>query len=228
MTTHPLPGGLLIAVEGIDGAGKTTVARAIADELRASAADVVLSKEPTNGKWGQKLRESALTGRMPPEHEAELLILDRREHVDAVIAPALEAGKVVILDRYFPSMVAYQGAEGLPPDELLQQNAFAPQPDLLLILDLPPETGLARVRARGDAPNQFETVANLTRCRAIFQSLKLPKTRTIDATQPLDEVIREAVIEVLRTLAGKAQAAYPDPVDAVAAISGVVPGIAKV
>ncbi|NEL79734.1 MAG: dTMP kinase, partial [Xanthomonas perforans] len=168
MTIELKPGGLLIAIEGIDGAGKTTLARSLATTLEAAGARVVLSKEPTNGPWGTQLRQSAATGRLSADEEAELLIRDRHEHVDTLIAPALARGDIVILDRYFPSMVAYQGAAGLPLDDLLDRNAFAPRPDVLLLLDLPPPTGLARIRARGDAPNHFETQDNLERCRSIF------------------------------------------------------------
>lgn len=108
MTIELKPGGLLIAIEGIDGAGKTTLARRLTTTLEAAGARVVLSKEPTNGPWGTKLRQSAATGRLSADEEAELLIRDRHEHVDTLIAPALARGDIVILDRYFPSMVAYQ------------------------------------------------------------------------------------------------------------------------
>ncbi len=137
MTIELKPGGLLIAIEGIDGAGKSTLARRLATTLEAAGARVVLSKEPTNGPWGTQLRQSAATGRLSADEEAELLIRDRHEHVDTLIAPALARGDIVILDRYFPSMLAYQGAAGLPLDDLLERNAFAPRPDVLLLLDLP-------------------------------------------------------------------------------------------
>ena len=146
MTIELTPGGLLIAIEGIDGAGKTTLARSLATLLEQAGARVVLSKEPTNGPWGTQLRQSAATGRLSAQDEVDLLLRDRREHVEALIAPALARGEIVILDRYFPSMVAYQGAAGLPLDTLLAANDFAPRPDLLLLLDLPPPTGLARIR----------------------------------------------------------------------------------
>ncbi|RBC16462.1 dTMP kinase, partial [Xanthomonas oryzae pv. oryzae] len=81
MTIELKPGGLLIAIEGIDGAGKTTLARRLTTTLEAAGARVVLSKEPTNGPWGTKLRQSAATGRLSADEEAELLIRDRHEHV---------------------------------------------------------------------------------------------------------------------------------------------------
>lgn len=204
MTKEHIPGGLLIAIEGIDGAGKSTLARGLADALEQAGAEVVLSKEPTNGPWGTQLRASAATGRLSPQEEVELLLRDRRQHVEELVEPALARGAVVILDRYFPSMVAYQGAAGLPVDELLQLNAFAPRPHLLLLLDLPPATGLARIRARGDVPNHFETAQNLERCRAIFQQLDLPGKQVIDASRSEAEVMGDARAAIATALARRA------------------------
>ena len=88
----------------------------------------------------------------------DIFLKDRREHVDQVIQPALDEEKVVILDRYYFSTAAYQGAHGADPEIILSRNeAFAPQPDLLVILDVSPQTGLQRIRERGDEPNKFET-----------------------------------------------------------------------
>lgn len=86
-----------------------------------------------------------------------MLLRDRRQHVEDLIVPMIGRGAVVILDRYFPSMVAYQGAAGLPVDALLEANAFAPRPDVLLLLDVPPVIGLQRIWERGSTPNHFET-----------------------------------------------------------------------
>lgn len=201
MDNQQIPGGLLIAIEGIDGAGKTTLAHTLAQHLRAAGAEVVLGKEPTNGPWGTRLRATAATGRLSPEQEVEYLLHDRRQHVEEVIAPALARGEVVILDRYFPSMVAYQGAAGLPLDEMLQANDFAPRPNLLLLLDLQPEQGLERIRARGDKPNHFETAQNLERCRLIFQQLDLPNKQVIDASRNEAEVLRDAHAAIAAALA---------------------------
>jgi dTMP kinase len=201
MIKEQIPGGLLIAIEGIDGAGKTTLAQSLARVLEAAGARVVLGKEPTNGPWGTRLRQTAATGRLSPEQEVEFLLHDRRQHVEEVIQPALARGDVVILDRYFPSMVAYQGAAGLPLDEMLHANDFAPRPNLLLLLDLAPEQGLERIRARGDKPNHFETAQNLERCRVIFNQLELPGKVVIDASQGEAEVLRDVHAATVAALA---------------------------
>lgn len=182
--------GLFIVIEGIDGTGKSTQAKRLAEWFRARGREVVLSREPTDGPWGKKLRESATSGRLSPEEELECFLNDRREHVKMTIKPALGEGKVVILDRYYFSTMAYQGARGFDPAEIRRRNeAFAPQPDLLLILDLSVESAHGRIGSRGDTANEFEQRDTLTRCREIFLSLQNePFARVIDAEPSLNEV----------------------------------------
>jgi len=193
--------GYLVAVEGIDGAGKSTLVQRLVDALNAEGIAVTQSKEPTNGPWGSQLRASAASGRLPAEQEVELLLRDRRQHVDEVIYPALARGEMVILDRYFPSMIAYQGATGWSVEDLLRLNDFAPRPDLWLLLDLPVTIGHARINARGDAPNHFENEANLQRCRAIFQQLALPNRQLIDARQDENAIFTQAWAAITALLA---------------------------
>jgi dTMP kinase len=167
--------GRLVAIEGIDGTGKSTLAGALADALRLRGEDVVVSFEPTRGKFGRQVRELAVTGRegVTPEREAELFTLDRFEHVRDVIAPALAAGKTVILDRYFYSTMAYQGARGLDPIKIEEANAFAPKPDLLVLLDLPVAEALERItKKRGSIPDHFEGEEYLTQVREQFKNIK--------------------------------------------------------
>jgi dTMP kinase len=190
--------GLFIVIEGIDGTGKSTQARRLGEWFAAKGREVVLSREPTDGPWGKKLRESAATGRLSPEDELECFLKDRRQHVEEKIAPALAAGKVVILDRYYFSTMAYQGARGFDPAEIRRLNEeFAPVPDLLLILDLDVNTAHQRIGHRGDSTNEFEQKENLERCREIFLSLKdEPFVRVVDSTGNLNDVsarIREIV-----------------------------------
>lgn len=183
--------GLFIVLEGIDGTGKSTQTRQLADWFRSLGREVVESREPTDGPWGRQLRASAATGRLSPEEELELFLRDRREHVEQVIQPALTEGKVVILDRYYFSTMAYQGARGFDPVEIRRRNeVFAPVPDLLFILDLDVDAALERIGVRGDRANEFEKRDSLEKCREIFLSLAgepfvhlIPTERGIDDVQ---------------------------------------------
>lgn len=182
--------GLFIVIEGIDGTGKSTQAKRLAEWFQSEGREVVLSREPTDGPWGKKLRESASTGRLAPDEEVEYFLNDRHQHVEEVISPALAAGKVVILDRYYFSMMAYQGARGFDPQAIRRKNeAFAPVPDLLLLLDLDVDDALQRIGVRGDTANEFEKRGNLERCREIFLSLQDEPFVTVIPTEgTLDEV----------------------------------------
>lgn len=169
----PLRKGILVAFEGIDGAGKTTQARLLHDALKEAGVGVTVSKEPTNGKWGSLIRESASNGRLSVDDELEYLTKDRKEHVAKLIEPSLRDGKVVILDRYFYSTIAYQGARGA--DKAVVQSTmleFAPEPDLVFVLDLPPSLSISRIsESRGETPNFFEDIENLKAVREVFNSL---------------------------------------------------------
>ena len=162
---------MFIVIEGIDGTGKSTQVRLLGEWFTKSGREVVLSREPTDGPWGRKLRESA-TGRLDAGQELEYFLNDRRQHVDELIRPSLEAGKVVILDRYYFSTMAYQGARGFDPLEIRRRNeAFAPVPDHLFILDLDVDTALTRIGTRGDTANEFEQRESLEACRKVFLGL---------------------------------------------------------
>jgi len=192
---------MFIVIEGIDGTGKSTQAQQLAAWLREQGREVIVDYEPTLGVHGKKLRDSFVNGRLAPEEELELFLADRREHAEQVIAPALAASKTVILDRYYFSNMAYQGAIGFDPAEIRRQNeAFAPVPDLLFILDLDVDTALSRIGGRGDTANEFEKRENLERCREIFLSLAgEPFARVIDTRGTMEEVqaeIRAAVAKI--------------------------------
>jgi len=193
---------MFIVLEGIDGTGKSTQARRLGEWFKEQGREVVLSREPTDGPWGRKLRESAAGGRLSPEDELRYFLNDRRQHVEEVISPALASGKVVILDRYYFSTMAYQGARGFDPREIRRLNEeFAPVPDLLIILDLPVEDAHRRIGGRGDTANEFEKRESLERCREIFLSLtNEPFVRVIASAGTLDEV-HAAIVAVTREFA---------------------------
>ncbi len=187
---------MLIVLEGIDGTGKSTQAKRLAEHFRQLGKTVTLSREPTDGPWGTLLRNSAEKGRLSPDEELQAFYNDRRQHVEELIKPALTAGHIVILDRYYFSMMAYQGARGFDPAQIRRENeTFAPVPDLLLILDLDVDTALTRIGSRGDTANEFEQRSNLARCREIFLSLvNEPFAKVIDANHSTDEVASDILL----------------------------------
>ncbi len=195
--------GFLIVFEGIDGVGKSTQVKRLGAELEKLGHTVHLRKEPTDGPHGARLRASAETGRLSPEEELGLFLKDRQQHVSEVILPALEAGEFVILDRYYFSTMAYQGQRGFDVEEIRRDNeAFAPQPDLLIILELPVEESLRRIGGRGDTANEFEQREGLEACKALFDQLGDDFIARIDCRQSIDEVaaevwgtVRERLIE---------------------------------
>lgn len=191
---------MFIVLEGIDGTGKSTQAKRLASHFQSLGKTVSLSREPTDGPWGTLLRNSAQSGRLSPKEELEAFLNDRRQHVEELIAPSLTAGNVVILDRYYFSTMAYQGARGFDPIQIRKDNeAFAPLPDLLLILDIDADTALQRIGSRGDIANEFEQRNNLERCREIFLSLKNePFAKIIDANASIDDVT-QSILAALPT-----------------------------
>lgn len=147
--------GLFITLEGLEGSGKTTQQKYIVDELRDKGFDVLLTREPGATRLGKRIRELLLDpewSEMTPRAEILLFAADRAQHVEEVVKPALEDGKIVISDRYFDSNLAYQGyGRGLDIEIVKKINLWAVdylKPDLTLFLDLPVEVGLARARAQ--------------------------------------------------------------------------------
>src|SRR4029079_4491010 len=161
--------GTLVVIEGIDGTGKSTLVRGLAEFCGRGALPFVTSREPTNGPWGQRLRESAAHERLDLADELDLFLKDRAEHVRDFINPSLAAGKIVLLDRYYFSTAAYQGARGADPNAILAMNeAFAPVPDLVLLLDADPAVSGGRIMDRTGRVDSFEDVAYQIAVRRIF------------------------------------------------------------
>lgn len=196
-----IPGGLLVAIEGIDGAGKTTIATVLAQYCGEHGIACTLSKEPTSLRWGRELRRSASEGRLDLSRELELFELDRGEHVDRSVQPALAESNVVILDRYYWSTAAYQGSRGADPADVIRRNeTFAPVPHLTILLDVDAQTGVDRIVRRGDTPNLFESAEPLSRARAIFLDLARAHTDRcviVDASVSLREMAGVALTQFL-------------------------------
>lgn len=191
--------GSLIVFEGIDGTGKSTQIQLLAKYLRAHNIDVITDFEPTRGPWGMKVREAALSGtRLSPEEEIDCLLQDRREHVRNLIEPALAAGKWVLLDRYYLSMMAYQGATGVNPEQIREWNeAFAVVPDVAFWLDIPVETALARMNARGNARDAFENEPFLAAVAAIYSAMEMPWLHRIEADGDIAET-QQRIRDIIR------------------------------
>ena len=195
--------GSLIVLEGLDGAGKSTQLPRLARRLAASGCEVVTTREPYDCAPGRKLRE--LAQRHVPvaaPEELGLFVEQRRIHVRERIAPALARGALVLSDRYFLSTVAYQGARGLDPAQLLAESeAEFPLPDLALLLVLAPELGLGRVAARGGTPEPaFERADFLARVREIFDALDRPYLERVAAGGSPDAVEARITAAVQRRL----------------------------
>jgi dTMP kinase len=201
----PSSRGLLIAVEGIDGAGKTTQVRLLAQALERLGERVITSKEPTDGPWGRKIRESAAKGRLSLDEELQAFVNDRIEHVRTVIQPALEAGETVILDRYFYSTIAYQGSRGGDIRELkARMEQIAPIPDVVFLLDLPPVEAVRLIsESRNDRLDEFEKIETLTRVREAYNAIQEPRIARIDGGRPVEEVHQAVIAELSRRAVGR-------------------------
>lgn len=182
--------GLFIVIEGIDGTGKSTQAKMLKQALEKAGQTVILDREPSDGPYGKILRDSATTGRLSPQEELDLFHKDRKHHLDELILPALERGETVILDRYYFSTMAYQGQRGFNQEEIRQTNlSFAPNPDLLFILDLPVDQARERIGVRGDTTNEFETSEALQYCRDTFLSVSDEEfAHIIDSSQTIEDI----------------------------------------
>jgi len=204
---------MLVAFEGIDGTGKSTQIGLLAESLRGMGHDVQVTREPTDGPMGQRIRELfASRAEVSNEEELELFLADRRQHVAEVIKPALVAGRIVLTDRYYLSTAAYQGAAGLDPAEIIARNEqFAPVPDLVLLLVVPPALGVKRIRTlRGESLNAFEQEEELKRVASIFDQLDRSYIRRLDASQSVEEVQRAVFAEVCGLLAARAGSVAPE------------------
>lgn len=185
--------GYLIVFEGIDGGGKTTQAKMLFASLNDCGFDTVYFREPSDSKWGNLIREKAAhADSLTPEEELDLFINDRKENVEHNLKPALAQGKVVVLDRYYFSTIAYQGAKGLDPRDIRKQNEeFAVLPDLVFILDIAADGGLERIKNRKQMDLLFEREDYLVKVREIFKGFQDENIFFINADRSLEKVAEE-------------------------------------
>jgi dTMP kinase len=198
---NPSQRGLLITFEGGEGAGKTTLIERLFADLSERGLPVVQTRAPGGTQIGTQLRELVLHSKgfpIDPRCELFLFLADRSQHVQEVILPALEAGSIVLCDRFNDSTLAYQsGARGFPEESVRDFCRFACQglePDLTFYLDLDPRIGFERAKRMKDRI-EAETLAFHDAIRRSFQSLvaKEPKRcRLLDASQSAESVYLSA------------------------------------
>ncbi len=194
--------GRLIVFEGIDGTGKSTQISLLNEYLTEKGYSTVVTREPTDGIFGRKIRELYVNrGKVSQQEELNLFLDDRREHVENLLLPALVSGKIVLCDRYYLSTAAYQGANGFDPEEILRLNKFAPQPDIALLFEIPIETSLRRItEGRGDKLNAFEQAEALERVNKIFTNLDLPYIHRIYAEKSIAKVHQDVILAIQHLL----------------------------
>jgi dTMP kinase len=194
--------GILVVFEGIDGSGKSTQAEILLKRLQEEDFDVVYFREPSQGKWGRKIKKKALhPDSLSPEEELDLFLKDRRENVEKNLRPALQKKRVVILDRYYYSTIAYQGAKGVDEKLIRTMNEeFVVEPDLVFIFDIEPQKGLERIENRKKKDRLFEREDYLVKVREIFRSFKGEKFVHIDALKSRKEISKEIEEIVLRLI----------------------------
>lgn len=196
--------GCFISFEGPDGAGKSTVIQAIAEDLRQKKqAKVLITREPGGSQIAEKIRQIILdveNSAMDDWTEALLYAASRRQHLVEVVEPALSAGQIVLCDRYVDSSVAYQGGgRQLGAQKVAQLNDFAIQgklPDLTIYLDLPVEIGLQRVQKLGQGFDRLEgqKLEFHQRVRQAYLDLAAnnpTRIKKVDAQQSLTKVIQD-------------------------------------
>ena len=196
---HPGRRGLFISLEGIDGSGKSTQAARLADHLRSRGLIVHLTREPGGSAGAEEIRRLLVEGdpgRWSPETEILLFTAARRDHLERLIRPALGRGEIVICDRFADSTRVYQGAARADlrsTVDALHDLMIRTEPDLTLIIDMDPETALARGLARSSGEDRFEEMGTDFQVRLAdgFRALARAahgRCRLVDGAGSPDEV----------------------------------------
>lgn len=204
---HSYP-GLLVAFEGVDGAGKTTQATLLQSRLQELGFEAILTKEPTDSEYGRRIRQIAREGRVgiTPEEELDLFLKDRELDVNETLVPVLSRGGIVLMDRYYFSNIAYQGALGLDATHIQRVNEERfPTPDLTLLFMIAPEDSTRRISEgrEGGTNVGYEKLDFLKQVEAIYEGIQSPGLVRIDATQSVDAVsaqIEDAMAPLLDRL----------------------------
>ncbi len=205
---------MFISFEGIDGSGKSTQARMLAETLRGLGHDVVLTREPGGSPGAEDIRRLVLEGdpdRWSAETEILLFTAARRDHLERVIAPALAAGRIVITDRFANSTRVYQGltrGDLRARVDALHDLMIGRDPDLTFLIDIDPAAGLSRAKGRKGHEERFEDFGEdlQTRARAGFLSLAQAapdRFRVIDGSGAADAIAAVIAAQARAALAAR-------------------------
>ncbi|MEJ5219274.1 dTMP kinase [Cognatishimia sp. D5M38] len=200
--------GAFITFEGIDGSGKSTQLKRLAEALKGSGHNVVVTREPGGSEGAEEIRSLVLEGatdRWSAETEILLFTAARRDHMERTILPALEAGKIVLCDRFADSTRMYQGLSRGDLRDLVDQLhdlMIGREPDLTVLIDMDPATGLARAKGRQTSEERFEDFGQelQNKMRAGFLDLArefADRYRIIDGDQSMDDVAADVLKSVL-------------------------------
>lgn len=189
--------GKLIVIEGIDGSGKSTCAKNLAEKLNSINIKTIYTFEPTHSRYGAKLREGMLSEDLDAEEELLLFVKDRKEHIEYMIKPALEEGYFIILDRYFYSSIAYQGAKGIDINRIINMHKdFIIKPDIVFIFHLPIDIALNRIISKRGIADRFENETYLKKVDKIFHSFNEPFIYHIDTDKDI-KIINDELFNIL-------------------------------
>jgi len=185
---------MLIVFEGIDGSGKTTLSKKLFSYLKKKKYNTVWFREPSDSKWGKKIRDLAQSkDSIPLEQELNYFIENRKINVKINIKPALKNNKIVILDRYYFSTACYQGARGMNIENIIKINKeFASEPDIIFVIDVDVKTALSRIKKnRRSKAKLFEKKKFLEKVRKNYLNLNNKNIQLIDGNNDLNTVFKD-------------------------------------
>lgn len=204
MTSASREQGMFITFEGIDGSGKSTQSKRLAAHLRAQGHEVVETREPGGSPGAEEIRALVLQGdpdRWSAETEILLFTAARRDHMERLVEPAISAGKIVICDRFADSTRMYQGlsrGDLRAVVDKLHTLMIGREPDLTILIDMDPVTGLSRALSRQTADERFEAFGEDLQAKMRGGFLDLAKEfssrfKVIDGNRPINEVSADVI-----------------------------------